>query len=67
STRMKGATIVRPGRATLNQRRALVSIRKPRSCHPSRASGFVHPPNLVVGCRILDGLEADIPMVPIEL
>ena len=41
STRMKGATIVRPGRATLNQRRALVSIRKPRSCHQSRASGFV--------------------------
>ena len=45
---MKGATIVRPGQATLNQRRALVSIRKPRSCHPSRASGFVHPPSPVI-------------------
>jgi hypothetical protein len=40
---MKGAGIVRPGRALLNQRRAIVSIRKPRSCHPSRASGFVQP------------------------
>lgn len=45
---MKGATIVRPGRAMLNQRRALVSIRKPRSCHPSRVSGFVQPPDPAV-------------------
>jgi hypothetical protein len=37
----KGATIVRPGRATLNQLSALVSNGKPRSCHQSRASGFV--------------------------
>jgi hypothetical protein len=41
---MKGAGIVRPGRAMLNQRRSLGSIRRPRRCHPpAQAGSFNHP------------------------